>query len=46
VLHLEEDSGVFAGEAIVRRLTRLAAALDLEAATETGIRAEGRKAVA
>ena len=35
VLHLEEDSGVFAGEAVVRRLTRLATALDLEAATET-----------
>jgi exopolyphosphatase/guanosine-5'-triphosphate,3'-diphosphate pyrophosphatase len=35
VLRLEEDSGVFAGEAVVRRLTRLAQALDMEAATET-----------
>jgi exopolyphosphatase/guanosine-5'-triphosphate,3'-diphosphate pyrophosphatase len=34
VLSLAEDSGVFAGEAVVRRLTRLAQSLDLEAATE------------
>jgi len=35
VLSLAEDAGVFAGEAVVRRLTRLAQALDMEAATET-----------
>jgi len=35
VLSLAEGTGVFAGEAVVRRLTRLAQALDLEAATET-----------
>jgi len=48
VLSLHEDAGVFAGEAIVRRLTRLAQALDLEAATETvdGGDRSGRKAVA
>ena len=49
ILHLEEDTGVFAGEAIVRRLSRLAAALELEAATEAGIRHTpdgGRRAVA
>jgi exopolyphosphatase/guanosine-5'-triphosphate,3'-diphosphate pyrophosphatase len=34
VLRLQEDSGVFAGEAVVRRLDRLAQALGLEAATE------------
>src|ERR1019366_2459584 len=34
VLSLAEDTGVFAGEAVVRRLTRLGQALDLEAATE------------
>ena len=49
ILRLEEDSGVFAGESVVRRLTRLAAALDLEAATETAVRLVppgGRRAVA
>jgi exopolyphosphatase/guanosine-5'-triphosphate,3'-diphosphate pyrophosphatase len=50
VLSLAEDSGVFAGEAVVRRLTRLAQALDLEAATETAPRRapdrSGRAAVA
>ena len=35
VLRLAEDSGVFAGESVVRRLTRLAEALGLEPATET-----------
>jgi exopolyphosphatase/guanosine-5'-triphosphate,3'-diphosphate pyrophosphatase len=35
VLSLAEGAGVFTGEAVVRRLTRLAQALDLEAATET-----------
>jgi exopolyphosphatase/guanosine-5'-triphosphate,3'-diphosphate pyrophosphatase len=34
VLRLEEDSGVFAGESVIRRLDRLAQALGLEAATE------------
>jgi exopolyphosphatase/guanosine-5'-triphosphate,3'-diphosphate pyrophosphatase len=34
VLQLEEDSGVFAGESVVRRLDRLAQILGLEAATE------------
>ena len=34
VLRLEEDSGVFAGESVMRRLDRLAQALGLEAATE------------
>jgi exopolyphosphatase/guanosine-5'-triphosphate,3'-diphosphate pyrophosphatase len=34
VLRLQEDSGVFAGEAVVRRLDRLAQAVGLEAATE------------
>lgn len=38
ILRLDEDGGVFAGEAVVRRLTRLAAALELEAATETAPR--------
>jgi exopolyphosphatase/guanosine-5'-triphosphate,3'-diphosphate pyrophosphatase len=33
VLSLHEDSGVFAGEAVVRRLERLARMLQLEAAT-------------
>jgi hypothetical protein len=50
VLSLAEGTGVFAGEAVVRRLTRLAQALDLEAATETMPRQvderSGRKAVA
>jgi exopolyphosphatase/guanosine-5'-triphosphate,3'-diphosphate pyrophosphatase len=32
VLHLEEDSGVFAGESVIRRLGRLAQTLGLEAA--------------
>jgi exopolyphosphatase/guanosine-5'-triphosphate,3'-diphosphate pyrophosphatase len=35
VLRLQEDSGVFAGESVVRRLDRLAQAVGLEAATET-----------
>ncbi len=35
VLRLEEDSGVFAGESVLRRLDRLAQAVGLEAATET-----------
>ena len=34
LLRLQEDSGVFAGESVVRRLDRLAQALGLEAATE------------
>jgi len=34
ILRLKEDSGVFAGESVVRRLDRLAQALGLEAATE------------
>jgi exopolyphosphatase / guanosine-5'-triphosphate,3'-diphosphate pyrophosphatase len=34
VLRLEEDHGVFAGEAVTRRLQRLAEALGLEAKTE------------
>ncbi|HUN41319.1 MAG TPA: Ppx/GppA family phosphatase [Acetobacteraceae bacterium] len=35
LLRLQEDSGVFAGESVVRRLDRLAQTLGLEAATET-----------
>jgi exopolyphosphatase / guanosine-5'-triphosphate,3'-diphosphate pyrophosphatase len=35
VLRLQEDSGVFAGESVIRRLDRLAQAVGLEAATET-----------
>jgi exopolyphosphatase / guanosine-5'-triphosphate,3'-diphosphate pyrophosphatase len=49
VLSLAENTGVFAGEAVVRRLTRLAQSLDLEAATETMARttiANERRAVA
>ena len=51
VLSLAEGTGVFVGEAVVRRLTRLAQALDLEAATETMPRPvvderAGRRAVA
>ena len=34
ILRLEEDSGVFAGESVMRRLDRLAQAVSLEAATE------------
>ena len=34
LLRLQEDSGVFAGESVMRRLDRLAQALGLEAATE------------
>jgi exopolyphosphatase/guanosine-5'-triphosphate,3'-diphosphate pyrophosphatase len=34
ILRLEEDSGVFAGESVMRRLDRLAQAVGLEAATE------------
>jgi exopolyphosphatase / guanosine-5'-triphosphate,3'-diphosphate pyrophosphatase len=37
VLRLHEDSGVFAGESVIRRLERLAQALNLEAAAETGL---------
>jgi exopolyphosphatase/guanosine-5'-triphosphate,3'-diphosphate pyrophosphatase len=37
VLRLHEDSGVFAGESVIRRLDRLAQALSLEATTETGM---------
>jgi exopolyphosphatase/guanosine-5'-triphosphate,3'-diphosphate pyrophosphatase len=45
VLSLAENSGVFAGEAVVRRLTRLAQSVDLEAATETarGVGDEGAR---
>jgi exopolyphosphatase/guanosine-5'-triphosphate,3'-diphosphate pyrophosphatase len=48
VLSLAEGTGVFAGEAVIRRLTRLAQALDLEAATESVPRRtlDERKAVA
>jgi exopolyphosphatase/guanosine-5'-triphosphate,3'-diphosphate pyrophosphatase len=35
VLRLQEDSGVFAGESVIRRLDRLAQTLGLEAATAT-----------
>jgi exopolyphosphatase/guanosine-5'-triphosphate,3'-diphosphate pyrophosphatase len=35
VLRLEEGSGVFAGESVMRRLDRLAQTVGLEAATET-----------
>jgi exopolyphosphatase / guanosine-5'-triphosphate,3'-diphosphate pyrophosphatase len=34
VLHLREDSGVFAGESVIRRLERLAQALGLQASAE------------
>jgi exopolyphosphatase/guanosine-5'-triphosphate,3'-diphosphate pyrophosphatase len=34
VLHLQEDTGVFAGESVIRRLERLAQALGLQAAAE------------
>ena len=34
VLRLKEDTGVFAGESVIRRLDRLAQQLGLEAATE------------
>ena len=34
VLRLEEDTGVFAGESVIRRLDRLAQQLGLEATTE------------
>lgn len=37
VLRLHEDSGVFAGESVIRRLDRLAQALNLEATTEAGM---------
>jgi exopolyphosphatase/guanosine-5'-triphosphate,3'-diphosphate pyrophosphatase len=37
VLHLEENSGVFAGESVMRRLDRLAQAVGLEAATDAGM---------
>jgi exopolyphosphatase / guanosine-5'-triphosphate,3'-diphosphate pyrophosphatase len=51
VLSLAQGTGVFVGEAVVRRLTRLAQALELEAATETMPRQvvaerSGRRAVA
>ena len=35
ILRLEENSGVFAGESVMRRLDRLAQAVGLDAATET-----------
>ena len=38
ILHLEEDHGVFAGEAVTRRLDRLAQAFGLEADTESALR--------
>ena len=44
VLRLEEDSGVFAGESVLRRLTRLAEALGLDAGVETVPRREKRPA--
>ena len=34
VLRLKENTGVFAGESVIRRLDRLAQQLGLEAATE------------
>ncbi len=37
ILSLREDTGVFAGEAVVRRLDRLAQTIGLEAATETDL---------
>ena len=37
ILCLEEDHGVFAGDAVTRRLTRLAQAIGLEADTETAL---------
>ncbi len=37
ILRLEEDHGVFAGDAVTRRLTRLGEALGLEVATETAV---------
>lgn len=37
VLHLREDSGVFAGESVLRRLERLAQALGLEAMVDDGL---------
>jgi exopolyphosphatase/guanosine-5'-triphosphate,3'-diphosphate pyrophosphatase len=51
VLSLAEGTGVFVGEAVVRRLSRLAQALDLEAVTETmpppmADQRSGRKVVA
>jgi exopolyphosphatase/guanosine-5'-triphosphate,3'-diphosphate pyrophosphatase len=35
ILRLQEDSGVFAGESVMRRLDRLAQEVGLESATET-----------
>jgi exopolyphosphatase/guanosine-5'-triphosphate,3'-diphosphate pyrophosphatase len=37
VLHLKQDSGVFAGESVIRRLQRLAQALGLQADTREGL---------
>jgi exopolyphosphatase / guanosine-5'-triphosphate,3'-diphosphate pyrophosphatase len=37
VLHLRVNSGVFAGESVIRRLERLAQALGLEAVTDDGL---------
>jgi exopolyphosphatase/guanosine-5'-triphosphate,3'-diphosphate pyrophosphatase len=37
VLHLRPNSGVFAGESVIRRLERLAQSLGLEAAAEEGV---------
>jgi exopolyphosphatase / guanosine-5'-triphosphate,3'-diphosphate pyrophosphatase len=34
VLHLQPNSGVFAGESVIRRLERLAQAVGLQAAAE------------
>lgn len=39
ILSLHEDSGVFAGEAVMRRLDRLAQTIGLEASTETLLQA-------
>jgi exopolyphosphatase / guanosine-5'-triphosphate,3'-diphosphate pyrophosphatase len=39
ILRLQEDTGVFAGESVMRRLDRLAQAVGLEAAAETANRA-------
>jgi exopolyphosphatase/guanosine-5'-triphosphate,3'-diphosphate pyrophosphatase len=38
VLRLAEDTGVFAGESVMRRLDRLAHAVGLEAGTEAARR--------
>ncbi len=38
VLSLHEDSGVFAGESVMRRLERLARLMEMDAATEVSVR--------